>query len=486
MNLKKLATPALAVAIATSALAWHGFEGRPAESTAALASQLVPAAVAAPAVDPARTGLPDFTDLVARATPAVVNIRATRTLPTAQGRGFGPGGPFDRNSPYYEFFKRFGPPLPEGGDGPIARSGGSGFIVSADGHVLTNAHVVAGADEVTVQLADKREFRAKVVGADETTDVALIKIDAQNLPTLAVGNPETLKVGEWVIAIGSPFGFDHTVSAGVVSAKMRSLPNGGYVPFIQTDVAINPGNSGGPLLNLAGEVVGINSQIYSQNGGYMGLSFAIPIDLAVNVQQQLAQYGKVTRGRLGVGVQSLNQDLAQSFGLDAPQGALVSQVEDGTPAARAGIRAGDVILRFDGERVEDSAMLSRLVAARKPGDDVQVELQRGGKRLSLEVALGAVPGDAVASSDAAPVAGGRLGVVVQELAGAAGAGVVVSAVSGAAAKAGIREGDVILAVNSEPVASAEALKSLVAKASDHVALLVQREDAQIFVPVTLG
>jgi len=490
MNLKRLATPALAAAIATATLAWHGLH---VDDPTTLAAPLVATAQAAPlatAPSPTSVGLPDFTDLVERASPAVVNISATRTVPAANRSPFGGAMPFDRDSPYFEFFKRFGPPMPEGGDGPIAHSGGSGFIVSPDGHVLTNAHVVAGADEVTVQLADKREFRAKVVGADETTDVALIKIDARDLPTLKVGDPDRLKVGEWVIAIGSPFGFDHTVSAGVVSAKTRTLPNGGYVPFLQTDVAINPGNSGGPLLNLAGEVVGINSQIYSQSGGYMGLSFAIPIDLAMNVQQQLAQDGKVTRGRLGVGVQSLNQDLAQSFGLDAPQGALVSQVEDGAPAARAGLHTGDVILAFDGQRVEDSAMLSRLVAGRKPGDRVRVEFLRDGKRQQLEVALGAVSGDAVAAADdGARDEAGRLGVVVQELPPdqrEQGAGVVVAAVSGAAAKAGLREGDVILAVGSERVASASKLKELVAHAPGHIALLVQRDEAQIYVPVNLG
>ncbi len=490
MNLKRYATPALAAAftIATASLAWHGYHP---EASSRLAVSLVGEAQAATlnaTPSPASVGLPDFTDLVERASPAVVNISATRTVPAANRRSFGGGMPFDRDDPYFEFFKRFGPPLPEGG-GPLARSGGSGFIVSPDGHVLTNAHVVAGAEEVTVQLADKREFRAKVLGADETSDVALIKIDARDLPTLKVGDPERLKVGEWVIAIGSPFGFDHTVSAGVVSAKTRTLPNGGYVPFIQTDVAINPGNSGGPLLNLAGEVVGINSQIYSQSGGYMGLSFAIPIDLAMNVQQQLAQDGKVTRGRLGVGVQSLNQDLAQSFGLDAPHGALISQIEDGTPAHRAGLRTGDVILGFDGERVEDSAMLSRLVAAKKPGDRVQLEFLRDGKRQRIDVALGAAPDGNVAMTDDAQSNTGRLGVVVQELPPEQreqGAGVVVAAVSGAAAKAGLREGDVILAVGSERVASTSKLKELVARAPGHIALLVQRDDAQIYVPVTLG
>lgn len=489
MNVKRLATPVLAVAITTAALAWHGYHP---DDPANLVAPWIGRAEAAPtAARAAAVGLPDFTDLVERASPAVVNISATRTVTAAQRMPFGGAAPFDRNSPYFEFFKRFGPPMPEGEGGPIARSGGSGFIVSPDGYVLTNAHVVAGADEVTVQLADKREFPARVVGVDDTSDVALIRIDAKDLPTLEVGDPSQLKVGEWVIAIGSPFGFDHTVSAGVVSAKSRSLPNGGYVPFIQTDVAINPGNSGGPLLNLAGQVVGINSQIYSQNGGYMGLSFAIPIDLAMNVQQQLAQHGKVTRGRLGVGVQSLDQTLAQSFGLEAPRGALVSQVEDGAAAQRAGLRAGDVILKLGGTDVDDSAALSRLVAARKPGERVTLEILRNGERQRLDVALGAAPADDLASRDADPAAAdaGRLGVVVQELPPEQrdhGAGVVVAAVSGPAAKAGIREGDVILAVGSERIASAAELKELVARAPTHIAVLVQRDDAQIFVPVSLG
>ncbi len=492
MNLKRYATPALAAAatvmLATAALAWHGYYPDASSSLAVPLVGTAQAATLSATPSPASVGLPDFTDLVERASPAVVNISATRTVPAANRRSFGGAMPFDRDDPYFEFFKRFGPPQSEGG-GPIARSGGSGFIVSPDGHVLTNAHVVAGAEEVTVQLADKREFRAKVLGADETSDVALIKIDAHDLPTLKVGDPERLKVGEWVVAIGSPFGFENSVTAGIVSAKGRSLPQENFVPFIQTDVAINPGNSGGPLLNLAGEVVGINSQIYSQSGGYMGLSFAIPIDLAMNVQQQLAQDGKVTRGRLGVGVQSLNQDLAQSFGLEAPQGALISQIEDGTPAHRAGLRTGDVILGFDGERVEDSAMLSRLVAAKKPGDRVQLEFLRDGKRQRIDVALGATPDGNVAMTDDAQSNTGRLGVVVQELPPdqrEQGAGVVVAAVSGAAAKAGLREGDVILAVGSERVASTSKLQELVARAPGHIALLVQRDDAQIYVPVTLG
>jgi len=327
---------------------------------------------------------------------------------------------------------------------------------------------------------------------DQVSDVALIKIEGNQLPTLKVGDPAKLKVGEWVIAIGSPFGFDNTVSAGVVSAKMRSLPNGNYVPFIQTDVAINPGNSGGPLLNLKGEVVGINSQIYSESGGYMGLSFAIPIDVAMDVQNQLAHGGKVQRGRLGVSVQTLDQDLARSFGMETPQGALVNQVQDNMPAAKAGIKAGDVILKVDGAVVEDSAMLSRLIASKKPGQRVAVELRRNGKPESLSVALGEMTPMIAASDDTPdPTKTGRLGVVVQPLdeaarEGAGGRGVLVTEVAGAAARAGIRPGDVILAVNSAAVQSPADLKRLVSSASDRIALLVHRDDAEIFVPVTLG
>ena len=437
-------------------------------------------------------GLPDFTELVAATSPAVVNISAVREKSAGTRPGNGPRFGPDEEMP--EFFRRFGPPMPDG-EGPSQRSGGSGFIISSDGTVLTNAHVVAGADEVEVRLNDKRQFKAKVVGADKVTDVALLKIDAKGLPTLKVGDAKALRVGEWVIAIGSPFGFDNTVSAGVVSAKMRSLPNGSYVPFIQTDVAINPGNSGGPLLNLKGEVVGINSQIYSQSGGYMGLSFAIPMDLAMDVQGQLANGGKVQRGRLGVSVQSLDQELARSFGLEDPRGALVSQVQDDTPAAKAGIKAGDVILKVDGETVEDSAMLSRVIAGKKPGQRVDVDFLRNGKRQSREVALADMAGALVATSDESgdgTAQAGRLGVAVQPLdedarrAMGDERGVVVTAVKGPAAKAGLRPGDVILAVNATPVTSPGELQQIIAKAGERVALLVQRDDSEIYVPVKLG
>lgn len=445
-------------------------------------------ATPAPAVTTGRiaSGLPDFSALVAQASPAVVSIRVTKAIATA-------GAPGPALPPGFEFFRRFAPEgLPRQPDMPV-EGAGSGFIISADGHVLTNAHVVDGADEITVRLADKREYQAKVLGIDATTDVAVLKLPARGLPTLRVGDTNALAVGEWVIAIGSPFGFDHTVSAGVVSAKTRSLPNGGYVPFIQTDVALNPGNSGGPLLNLRGEVVGINSQIYSRSGGYMGLSFAIPIDLAMNVQAELVAHGKVSRGRLGVMVQSVDQALAESFGLPRPAGALIGAVEPGLAAARAGLRPGDVITAVNGGAIEDSAMLSRVIAEQKPGSRVRLEVLREGRARTLEVALGA-SGDAttVADTGTGATAPGRLGAVVRDLDGherrSAGLdrGVLVTDATGAAARAGLRPGDIILAVNTHAVKDAADLKSHINDAPAHVALLVRREGAEIFVPVELG
>ncbi|MFO0521457.1 MAG: Do family serine endopeptidase, partial [bacterium] len=423
---------------------------------------LLPAAPAG-----AQVVLPDFADLVDRQGGAVVNISTTQTV-RGGGRGLPQFPNIPEDDPFFEFFRRFLPPNP-GAPGPRdleTRSLGSGFIISADGFILTNAHVVEGADDITVRLTDKRDFKAKLIGSDRRTDIALLKIEATGLPRVNLGDPNRLRVGEWVVAIGSPFGFDNSVTAGIVSAKGRALPQENFVPFIQTDVAINPGNSGGPLLNLAGEVVGINSQIYSQSGGYMGLSFAIPIDLAMDVESQLVRHGRVARGRLGIAVQSLDQTLAQSFKLDSPRGALVNQVEPDMPAARAGLEPGDVILAVDGEPVDDSAVLSRLIAARKPGERVKLALQRAGEKRQIEVSLAEAPGAAVAAADEARGAeDGRLGVVVSALpAGAGGRGVLVEAVSGAAARAGIRAGDMILAVGATPVASPADLASLGASA----------------------
>jgi serine protease Do len=370
---------------------------------------------------------------------------------------------------------------------------GSGFIITPDGYILTNAHVVADASELTVRMSDKREFKAKVVGADRRTDVAVVKIEASGLPTVKLGDPSKIKVGEWVAAIGSPFGLENTVTAGIVSAKARALPDEGFVPFIQTDVAINPGNSGGPLFNMAGEVVGINSQIYSRTGGYMGLSFSIPIDVAVKIKDDLVKFGKVTRGRIGVAIQGVSKDLAESFKLDKPQGALVSSVEAGSPAEKAGLKAGDVILAVDGKAIEQSADLPRIVGDTKPGTALGLQVWRKGAKQDLRVTVGEMPADKVAAAatgeEAKP---GKLGVAVRALtaeerkASGVDGGVVVEQVDGPAAKAGIKQGDVILAFGAEKVENAEQLKKLVDKASGNVPVLVRRDEATIYVPVKIG
>ncbi|MBI4696335.1 MAG: DegQ family serine endoprotease [Gammaproteobacteria bacterium] len=455
---------------------------------------VVQAVAAAETGSAASYGLPDFSPLVEQAGPAVVSVRVTSHPTHTAFRGNSPG--IDRDDPLYEFFRRFGQPGPRGhgGEGPTQQGQGSGFIVRADGYILTNAHVVSGADDVQVDLADKRSMKAKVVGVDEKSDVAVLKVDAKNLPTLKIGESSKLKVGEWVIAIGSPFGLDHTVSAGVVSAKSRTLPGDSYVSFIQTDVAINPGNSGGPLINLRGEVVGMNSQIFSNSGGFMGLSFAIPIDVAMNIEDQLLQHGKVTRGRLGVAVQNLSSELAQSFGLDRAQGALVSDVQAGSPAAAAGVKRGDVILKVNGRDIDDAIQLSQLVAETKPGAKAEVELLRDGDHKTLSVAIGEAEGAKLAANDAggAQAAPGRLGVVVSPLTNEqrreldTNGGVLVEEAAGAAADAGIRPGDVILAVNAQPVSDPKELAALISKAKDHVAVLVRRDDAEVYVPVKLG
>lgn len=461
---------------------------------AAIATAIHPAATPLDAAEasPASlvSGLPDFTELVAQTSPAVVSIQVTQAVPAAHAGGMPPG--FEPGTPGFEFFRRFGGQMnPQ--EAPARQGQGSGFIISADGLILTNAHVVEDAEAVTVVMADKRELKARVIGLDAATDVAVLRVKAKGLPTLRMGNAEQLKVGEWVMAIGSPFGFDHTVSAGVVSAKTRSLPNGGYVPFIQTDVALNPGNSGGPLLNLKGEVVGINSQIYSRSGGYMGLSFAIPIDLAMNVQQQLVAHGKVSRGRLGVSVQSLDQALADSFGLERPRGALIGAITPDMPAARAGLRPGDVIVALNGKPVEDSATLSRWIAEEGPGRTVTVGFIREGERQAVEVALGTADEETpVVAAAPAPAKADRLGVVVAplgaELKARAGVeqGVIVEEVAGAAARAGVRPGDIILAVNARRIANPSELATTLAKAPAKVALLVKRPDGEIFIPVNLG
>ena len=428
---------------------------------------------------------PDFTRLVEEEGPAVVNISVTQKAVAADE------APADRNDPMYQFFRHFGVPMPQ----PGPRQGiGSGFIVSPDGYILTNAHVVDGAKSVQVKLTDRREFTAKVVGTDPKSDIALIKIDAANLPVVRIGHSRDIKVGQWVVAVGSPFGFENSVTAGIVSAISRSLGGDSYVPFIQTDVAVNPGNSGGPLFDLDGEVIGINSQIYSQTGGYMGLSFAIPIDVAMQVRDQLQAHGKVTRGRIGVAIQNVNQSLAESFGLPKPEGALVAGVENGSPAARAGLKPGDVILGWEGSTIDESSSLPVLVAGTKPGTTARMRVWRNGAERTLSVTVGTMPDDKenVASADNPAANSGKLGLVVRQLTAEergelhASAGLVVEDAGGAAAAAGVQEGDVILAVNNQPVHSVAELRRLVEKGGKHVALLLQREDQKIFVPVDLG
>jgi len=430
--------------------------------------------------------LPDFSALVEQNGPAVVNISTTR-----KGRNAQTELPFQPGDPFYEFFRRF-QQAPEANAQP-ARGIGSGFIVSSDGYVLTNAHVVADASEVTVKLTDKREFKARVIGVDRRTDVALLKVDASGLPAVRIGDANRLKAGEWVAAIGSPFGLENTVTAGIVSAKSRSLPDGTYVPFIQTDVAINPGNSGGPLFNLNGEVVGINSQIYSRSGGYMGLSFSIPIDVAMNIKEQLQKYGKASHGRIGVAIQPVTRDLAESFGLHKPEGALVANVESGSPADKAGMQSGDVVLGVNGRKVDDSSELPRIIGQLPPGTRASIKVWRKGSTRDLVVVIGEQEADKVASApDAVKPAGGKLGLAVRPLTGEEKAalrsegGLLVEGASGPAAAAGIHQGDVILALNGESVKSVEQLRKLSDSAKGKVALLVQREAARIYIPINLG
>ncbi len=475
--------------IAGGAAAWRGHLDGP--FTEAHANPVTAAGVAAPAANPRATSLPlnGFTDLVKQYGPAVVNITVEGmakadddNAPQLQG--------MDPDDPMFQFFKRFGGGMPHGAV-PV-RGQGSGFLISPDGYILTNAHVVDHANDVHVKLTDRREFKAKVIGVDKDSDVAVIRIDAKDLPTVKLGNSRQANVGEWVVAIGSPFGFENSVTAGIVSAKSRSLPDATYVPFIQTDVAVNPGNSGGPLFNLAGEVIGINSQIYSRTGGYQGVSFAIPIEVALNVKDQLVQHGHVTRGRLGVTVQEVNSTLADSFGLDRPHGALVASVDPASPADQGGIQSGDIILKYNGNPIERSSDLPLLVANTAPGHKAQVEVWRKGKAQTLTVATGAQQDRKLAQDDHARPSGGRLGLAVrpltpEEKSGNGGrGGLVVEQVAGAAERAGLQPGDVVLSLNGNPVRSVQELREQVRKSGKHVALLVQRNDRQLFVPIELG
>nr|WP_187672572.1 DegQ family serine endoprotease [Pseudomonas carbonaria] len=449
----------------------------------------------------ANAQLPDFTPLVEQAAPAVVNISTRQKVPD---RLAGAQMPDLQGLPpiFREFFERSIPPGsrgPGGGRQREAQSLGSGFIISPDGYVLTNNHVVADADEIIVRLSDRSELQAKLVGADPRSDVALLKVDGKNLPTVKLGKSNDLKVGEWVLAIGSPFGFDHSVTAGIVSAKGRSLPNESYVPFIQTDVAINPGNSGGPLFNLNGEVVGINSQIFTRSGGFMGLSFAIPIDVALDVSNQLKSEGKVSRGWLGVVIQEVNKDLAESFGLDKPAGALVAQIMEDGPAAKSGLQVGDVILSMNGRPIIMSADLPHLVGGLKPGSKATMEVVREGSRKSLTVTVGALPSEGeeglASGVPGAERSSNRLGVTVAELSDEQkkvldikGGVVIKEVLDGPAALIGLRPGDVITHLNNQAIEStavfAKVAQSLPKNRS--VSMRVLREGRASFITFKLA
>ena len=444
----------------------------------------VPAAHAAVAAatspSTAPSGTPDFARITREQGPAVVNITVSGVRKTGTAELFSDDG----DDPM-EFFRRFQPGQGLEREVPV-RGAGSGFIVDPNGLILTNAHVVDGASEVTVKLTDRREFTAKVLGSDPRTDIAVLKIDAKDLPVARLGSTRSLNVGDWVLAIGSPFGFENTVTAGVVSAKSRTLPDGSGVAFLQTDVAINPGNSGGPLFNAQGEVVGINSQIYSRSGGYQGVSFSIPIDLATRIQQQIVQHGKVDHARLGVVIQEVNQALADSFKLPTPAGALVAQVEPGSPAAKAGLKPGDVVRSIDGQPIVASGDLPAYIAPLNPGRDVKLEVWRQGKPVDVTARLGGAQKEQAQAkaSDETAADKGKLGLALGE-AGRNG-GVVVEDVTGAAARAGVRPGDVVVAVNGTPVDSVDAVRSAAQKSGKSVALLVKRGEQTLFVPIRTG
>jgi serine protease Do len=446
-------------------------------------------------------GLPDFTELVEKSGSAVVNIRTTEKVQSGQNM------PDADDEQMQEFFRRFfGVPVPKAAPVPknrrsvpqqqeeeVPRGVGSGFIISQDGYVLTNTHVVDGASEVYVKLIDKREFKAKVIGADKRTDVAVLKIEGGKLPRLTIGDSDKIKVGEWVIAIGSPFDLDNTVTAGIVSAKSRET--GEYLPLIQTDVAVNPGNSGGPLINMRGEVIGINSQIYSRSGGYMGISFAIPIDEAMRVVEQLKATGKVTRGRIGVQIDQVSKEVAESIGLPKSQGALVSRVEAGGPAEKAGLQDGDVILKFNGISVEKASDLPRIVGATKPGTKATISIWRKGAARDLNMTVAEIEADkAVQKADKKgkkEQTTNVLGIYVTDLTEAqkkelpGGVGVVIENVDGPAAQVGLRPGDIILTMNNVDVKDAKQFSAMLAKVDPKkaVVLLVRRGDTSQFVPI---
>jgi len=446
------------------------------------------AASSAASSAPALVALPSFTALVKHEGPAVVNISTTQKI-SIEAFPF-PGFPgVDPDDPFFEFFRRFAP------EDQLQReyqtqSLGSGFIISQDGYIMSNAHVVANADEVVVRLTDKREFKAKVVGIDQRSDIALLKISASGLPVVRIGDSSRLEVGEWVVAIGSPFGFTNSVSQGIVSAKERSLPGGDIVPFIQTDVPINPGNSGGPLFNLSGEVVGINSQIYSRSGGYMGLSFAIPIDMAMKIKDDLLKHGSVKRGWLGIRIQDVSAEHAKSFALDKASGVLVALVEQDGPAERAGLHIGDIILKFNGKEVAGAGELVRLVSDAAPGTKVKLQLWREGAAKELVVVLGDAAPASVAQRPSAKVKEQeQLGMTLRELTRDerrmlnTEAAIVVDAVSGIAAKSGVQPGDLIVAINSKRVSGTKQLAEALDRAGKRASVLVQRRGNMMFIPL---
>jgi len=447
------------------------------------------------AVLPARAQLPDFTPLVEEAAPAVVNISSTQKT---SSRGAMPQMPdLDDLPPIFrDFFDRRVLPREPRPRQREAQSLGSGFIISSDGYILTNNHVVADATEIIVRLSDRSELKAELIGTDPRSDVALLKVDGKNLPTVRLGRSNQLKVGEWVLAIGSPFGFDHSVTAGIVSAKGRSLPNESYVPFIQTDVAINPGNSGGPLFNLKGEVIGINSQIFTRSGGFMGLSFAIPIDVALNVSNQLKASGKVSRGWLGVMVQEVNRDLAESFGLDKPSGALVAEVQDEGPAAKGGLKVGDIILALNGQGIESSSDLPHRVGVLNPGDKARLDIVREGKRRTIDIQIGELPSEdaLLAGGQGKPRSNNRLGVTVAELSAEQrksmdiSGGVLVREVTGEpAASIGLHPGDVITHLNNRLIDGATTFSNITRElpAGRSVSMRVLRQGRASFITFRL-
>jgi serine protease Do len=432
------------------------------------------------------TTAPNYRAIVAQNEAAVVGITTAGPMNTANPQEFNFGDGND--NPLLQFFRGLPAPRQRG----TLHAQGSGFLVSSDGLVLTNAHVVDGAKQVTVKLSDHREYKAKVLGADRSSDIAVLKIDARDLPTVRIGNSDQLRVGDYVLAIGEPFGLEETATAGIVSAKGRSLPGDGYVPFIQTDAAVNPGNSGGPLFDSTGAVVGINAQIYTTSGGYEGVSFAVPINLAVQIKDQIVKTGKVVHARLGVEVQTLDQSLANSFKLKAPNGALVAKVVPDSAAAQAGIKVGDVILKFDGAPIVDAGQLSARVGVAAPGDKATLEVWRDGKTMTLTATIGNAAESITANNGNGAGGAHRLGLSLRPLnpdereqAGVPG-GLVVQDAEGRAAEAGIQAGDVVLSVDGTPVQSVSQMRKLVQDHGNQVALLIQRGDARLFVPVTLG